>query len=91
MGGLPSCHGHASDAWNKFGQVVSSKCVHAEAMFLCLFILVLGAVALCGTGAGQLPVALGAQRQHLAKSVCMAGMELWVPPPVVKFGCLIHD
>ena len=21
----------------------------------------------------------------------MAGMKLWVPPPVVKFGCLMHD
>ena len=41
------------DAWNKFGQMVSS----AEAMFSCLFILVFGAVALCGTGVGQLPVA----------------------------------
>ena len=42
------------DAWNKFGQMVSS----AEAMFSCVFILVFGAVALCGTGAGQLPVVL---------------------------------
>ena len=41
-------------AWNKFGQMVSS----AEAMFSCLFILVFGAVALCGTGSGQLPVVL---------------------------------
>ena len=30
----------------------------AEAMFSCLFILVFGAVALCGTGSGQLPVVL---------------------------------
>ena len=37
------------DAWNKFGQMVSS----AEAMFSCLFILVFGAVALCGTESGQ--------------------------------------
>ena len=37
-----------------FGQMVSS----AEAMFSCLFILVFGAVALCGTGSGQLPVVL---------------------------------
>ena len=37
-----------------FGQMVSS----AEAMFSCLFILVFGAVALCGTGVEQLPVVL---------------------------------
>ena len=37
-----------------FGQVVSS----AEAMLSCVFILLFGAVALCGTGSGQLPVVL---------------------------------
>ena len=41
-----------------FGQMVSS----AEAMFSCLFILVFGAVALCGTGSGQLPVVLKTAR-----------------------------
>ena len=37
-----------------FGQVVSS----AEAMLSCVFILFFGAVVLCGTGSGQLPVVL---------------------------------
>ena len=51
-----------------FGQVVSS----AEAMFSCLFILVFGAVALCGTGSGQLPVVL---LKAAFSEICLNGRD----------------
>ena len=41
----------------------------AEAMFSCLFILVFGAVALCGTGAGQLPVVLKGSIQPRKRAI----------------------